>query len=277
LIVSATQNLFQISNGSKPCTSGVDFSTYTASLSYYASAPSDAIQTPSPAEAAEADWHEQNAVAASTTTVAAEEWSEVFDDSSGYYYYYNNSTGETTWDDPRGGAAAGADQLRVGFVDVEGQGDESDQYDALLVTPLLLLSKVVVFNWKGGVEKTSILKLLTSLARAASSIDLGNTGDDGHKIFGHLHIVFRDWQYDDDESEDEEDEEDDEDDDEDNAAAPAAAAPPDGPRSAEEKVLARLMTEEAGQADEGITERNATRKQLWKAFASIRVWLFPGE
>ena len=78
----------------------------------------------------------------------------------------------------------------VGFVDVEGQGDESDEYDALLVTPLLLLSKVIVFNWKGGVEKTSILKLLASLARAASKIDLGSDSDDG-PIFGHLHIVFR--------------------------------------------------------------------------------------
>ena len=31
--------------------------------------------------------------------------------------------------------------MQVGFVDVEGQGDESEAYDALLVTPLLLLSK----------------------------------------------------------------------------------------------------------------------------------------
>jgi hypothetical protein len=34
----------------------------------------------------------------------------------------------------------------VGFVDVEGQGDQSDAYDALLVTPLLLLSKVQSIN-----------------------------------------------------------------------------------------------------------------------------------
>jgi hypothetical protein len=38
--------------------------------------------------------------------------------------------------------ATDAGQLRVGFVDVEGQGDQSDAYDSLLVTPLLLLSKV---------------------------------------------------------------------------------------------------------------------------------------
>jgi hypothetical protein len=40
--------------------------------------------------------------------------------------------------------AEAADELRVGFVDVEGQGDQSDAYDALLVTPLLLLSKVII-------------------------------------------------------------------------------------------------------------------------------------
>ncbi len=37
----------------------------------------------------------------------------------------------------------------VGFVDVEGQGSEDATYDTLLALPLLLTSKVVLFNHKG--------------------------------------------------------------------------------------------------------------------------------
>jgi hypothetical protein len=182
-------------------------------------------------------------------------------------------------------------ELRVGFVDVEGQGDQSDAYDALLVTPLLLLSKVILFNWMGGVEKTSMLKLLTSLARAASKIDLGNASDEG-PIFGHLHIVFRDWRFksvnDDNGSESDYDDESDGQDDGAGGgvsgggvsgggaggAGKSEAASASVSCSLEEEVFAMLMDQEAGN-DEGITERNATRKQLGKAFASIRVWLFP--
>ena len=65
--------------------------------------------------------------------------------------------------------------MQVGFVDVEGQGDQSEAYDALLVTPLLLLSKVILFNWKGGVEKTSMLKLLATLGTLR--VDLHGTDD----------------------------------------------------------------------------------------------------
>ena len=39
------------------------------------------------------------------------------------------------------------------FVDTEGQGDEDVDSDITLVTPILLLSKVILFNWKGGDPK----------------------------------------------------------------------------------------------------------------------------
>ena len=140
--------------------------------------------------------------------------------------------------------------VEVGFVDVEGQGDESEAYDALLVTPLLLLSKVILFNWKGGVEKTSMLKLLATLAHAASKIDTGAAEDE--PIFGHLHIVFRDWVYigaqgDSDDGDDDDDDDDSGDDDDDDADDDQEAKDNSG-TTIEEKVLSRLMDEEDGSA-----------------------------
>jgi hypothetical protein len=38
----------------------------------------------------------------------------------------------------------------IGFVDVEGQGAEDGTYDTILALPLLLVSKVVLFNHKVG-------------------------------------------------------------------------------------------------------------------------------
>jgi len=87
--------------------------------------------------------------------------------------------------------------MRVGFVDAEGQGDRDVAYDAKLVCPILLAAKCVIFNWKETLQKDSILNQLGIMTRAAS-----NVGDDVHvgggkagggKKFGHLHIVFRDW------------------------------------------------------------------------------------
>jgi len=43
-----------------------------------------------------------------------------------------------------------------------------------------------------------MLDLLGVMCRAASSVDLGarGSGGGGGKPFGHLHIVFRDWNFD---------------------------------------------------------------------------------
>eukprot|EP00937_MAST-01D_sp_MAST-1D-sp2_P002342 g2342.t1 len=97
--------------------------------------------------------------------------------------------------------AAGADEvLHVGFVDVEGQGVAGPEYDTKLVTPALLFSKVLLFNWKGAPLPDMILDMLGVLAEAAESINL-SVDDDGEAearrddIFGHLHIIFRDWTF----------------------------------------------------------------------------------
>lgn len=51
----------------------------------------------------------------------------------------------------------------VGFVDAEGQGDKDVSYDANLICPILLASKVVIFNWKGRSPVISLflLKLIS--------------------------------------------------------------------------------------------------------------------
>lgn len=86
-------------------------------------------------------------------------------------------------------------KLKIGFVDAEGQGDRDVSYDANLVCPILLASKCVIFNWKGEMQKDDIINKLGIMTRAAKNVAL-SAGElaSGKKIFGHLHIVFRDWQ-----------------------------------------------------------------------------------
>ena len=89
----------------------------------------------------------------------------------------------------RGG---GGSDIRIGFVDAEGQGDRDVSYDAQLVCPILLASKVVLFNWKGDLQRDDLLKTLGIMEQAAQNV---NSEQKGSKAtFGHLHIVFRDWQ-----------------------------------------------------------------------------------
>eukprot|EP01032_Pedospumella_encystans_P028439 gene28439-32123_t len=83
--------------------------------------------------------------------------------------------------------------IRIGFVDAEGQGDKDVSYDANLICPILLASKCVIFNWKGDLQKDHILSTLGIMARAAQNIATESAGAQKSK-FGHLHIIFRDWQ-----------------------------------------------------------------------------------
>ena len=110
---------------------------------------------------------------------------------------------------------------QIGFVDVEGQGAEDSQYDTMLALPLLLTSKVILFNHKGAPTVNEMLTRLGVLARAAEYIDIDGddnangkeSGDDTDgsstnrvsyasqrlsgtsKKFGHLHVIFRDFSF----------------------------------------------------------------------------------
>jgi hypothetical protein len=147
----------------------------------------------------------------------------------------------------RGKAVSGrAEGIKVGFVDAEGQGDKDVSYDANLICPILLTSKCVIFNWKGDLQKDHILSTLGIMARAAQNITTetasssgkGATSNHDGAKFGHLHIIFRDWQ---------------------------------AVKTDEAAVFETLM------GIEGTTEsatRDLIRSDLLASFASIRVWLF---
>lgn len=54
------------------------------------------------------------------------------------------------------------------------------------MSPVLLASKVVLFNWKDSLQADRMLNLLAVLARAAQGIELAE--GDNSKVFGHLHM-----------------------------------------------------------------------------------------
>jgi hypothetical protein len=126
----------------------------------------------------------------------------------------------------------------VGFVDAEGQGDRDVTYDSELVCPILLLSKVVIFNWKGDLQKDLILQTLGIMCRAAKNVGDETGSASARKPFGHLHIVFRDWQ---------------------------------SVETDQEEVLSDLLKPENTQAGKA---RDLIRAELQQCFTSIRAWLF---
>lgn len=67
---------------------------------------------------------------------------------------------------------------------------------------LTLALQAVIFNWKDSIQKDRILNQLSVLAEAAKSIDnadldreAGSVMQADKPLFGHLHIVFRDWSF----------------------------------------------------------------------------------
>jgi hypothetical protein len=170
------------------------------------------------------------------------------------------------------GGGAFSSTTHIAYVDVEGQGDQDEAYDMQLVVPLLLMAGVVLFNWKGGVQKTTILSMLGTLARAAKTI---SDDSNGHAI-GHLHIVFRDYQYAvataDDALPDEEytsSESDGEVGDTKQSTRGATSRP-------EDDVYKLLLDAEANPDDKGsIRDLNDTRTLVLETFASVRVVLLP--
>ncbi|KAF0710804.1 hypothetical protein As57867_005454, partial [Aphanomyces stellatus] len=137
------------------------------------------------------------------------------------------------------GCRSVASNVSVGFVDAEGLGDRDITYDSRLVSPVLLASKVVIFNWKDSLQADRILNLLAVLAKAAQNVELAE--GETRKVFGHLHIIFRDWNF-----------------------VNTSAA----------EVHDTLFKKEKGVSKE-ISNRNLARLELVEAFDSINIWLFP--
>ncbi|ETV71049.1 hypothetical protein H257_13474 [Aphanomyces astaci] len=129
--------------------------------------------------------------------------------------------------------------MSIGFVDAEGQGDRDITYDSRLVSPVLLASKVVIFNWKDSLQADRMLNLLAVLAKAAQNVELAE--GETRKVFGHLHIVFRDWNF---------------------------------INTSPTEVHDTLFKKEKGASKE-VSNRNLARHELSEAFESISIWLFP--
>jgi hypothetical protein len=98
---------------------------------------------------------------------------------------------------------ASASAPTLAFLDCEGQGDIGNDYDTLLALPLLITSKIVLFNHKGAPTVSDMLTKLGVLARAAEYIELPEETNGGEeetksspKKFGHLHVLFRDFSFD---------------------------------------------------------------------------------
>jgi hypothetical protein len=65
-------------------------------------------------------------------------------------------------------------KVDIGFVDTEGQGGRNPAYDTALMCPILLTAKVVLFNWKGPVDRDTILNKLGVVAWVAQRVKNNN-------------------------------------------------------------------------------------------------------
>eukprot|EP00276_Gloeochaete_wittrockiana_P014020 CAMPEP_0184332600 /NCGR_PEP_ID=MMETSP1089-20130417/1757_1 /TAXON_ID=38269 ORGANISM="Gloeochaete wittrockiana, Strain SAG46.84" /NCGR_SAMPLE_ID=MMETSP1089 /ASSEMBLY_ACC=CAM_ASM_000445 /LENGTH=649 /DNA_ID=CAMNT_0026656039 /DNA_START=44 /DNA_END=1990 /DNA_ORIENTATION=- len=84
------------------------------------------------------------------------------------------------------------EDLQIALVDSEGGGDHGREYDIKVSLPILVISSAVIFNLKSEMRKEGILEQLAVLAHAAQLFEF-KKGDPAEKIFGHLHVVIRDW------------------------------------------------------------------------------------
>eukprot|EP00457_Paulinella_chromatophora_P001921 gb/GEZN01001923.1/.p1 GENE.gb/GEZN01001923.1/~~gb/GEZN01001923.1/.p1 ORF type:complete len:672 (+),score=109.52 gb/GEZN01001923.1/:59-2074(+) len=230
--LTGVRGLFKVQNSSTPCTRGVDMSSHLAKwadLAKNVGVPIPAAPPPGPDPAKEKKSLKGN-----------------------IGRMFKKVVGKNPTDFPR-----------LGFVDVEGQGAEDGTYDTMLALPLLLTSRVVLFNHKGAPTVSDMLSKLGVLARAAEYIDVGEgeaektddspVGNGEHeekKKFGHLHVLFRDFSF----SGDSE------------SVYNQLMNP--------EKVIKTLKPKSGMDPSAAAKERNDIRDLLLRNFLTINVWLF---
>ncbi|CAN0201634.1 unnamed protein product [Scytosiphon promiscuus] len=200
---SSGKDVFAVAGGSRPCTVGASISTTTRSIEQISSSSSPPLP---PAAGGERRW-----------------------------------IGWSPFEQPSPGEPEPGQQPDIGFVDVEGQGDNGELYDTKLVTPLLLLSKVVIYNWKGLPTRATMLDKLSAMTYAASLL----SPEEREDSFGHLIILLRDV------SSTEE-------------------------QSAHNRIFGREdETAPNSSAGDALKERNEKRKLLEQSFRSTRVCCLP--
>lgn len=135
-----------------------------------------------------------------------------------------------------GDDAAITDAPQCALVDVEGQGEEGATYDLALFLPVLMVSKVVLFNLSSrSLQPAETLDGLTRLVQAADRLaSTGNT----EPTFGHLVLVHRDMQFTD---------------------------------RTDEKATRLLFLDDETDASAEVERRNRQREKLRQRFSSLQV------
>ncbi|KAL9118633.1 MAG: hypothetical protein Q9187_004820 [Circinaria calcarea] len=133
--------------------------------------------------------------------------------------------------------------IKVTFVDTEGQGAIGTTYDMSLFSPALISSRVVIYNRTGGLLIEEIINQLGMMTQAAQRLQVASDSSSG-PIFGHLFIVFNQFRL--------------------NKTDTAAT------------LRATLVNDER-EADASSKNRNAIRALLRTAFESIQVYILPDQ
>ncbi|CAG8665995.1 28125_t:CDS:2 [Gigaspora margarita] len=129
----------------------------------------------------------------------------------------------------------------IGFVDTEGQGNKGEEFDIYLFSPILAISKIVIFWWPALLQVDSILNSLGAMTNSAKRITKeAQCQHQNTKPYGHLHIIFRSWN---------------------NKETP-------------ERVKNLLLESKESSSKKG-KEHNNIRELLNDSFESIDIWLFP--
>ncbi|CAG8735253.1 16784_t:CDS:10, partial [Gigaspora margarita] len=130
--------------------------------------------------------------------------------------------------------------ILVGFVDTEGQGNNGDEFDICLFSPILVTSKIVMFWWPGLLQIDTILNSLGAMTNCAKRITRDTQCQRQNKPYGHLHIIFRSWNND----------------------------------KTPEDVKKKLLEPQSVHKEKD-KEHNSIRELLNDCFESIDIWLFP--
>ena len=133
--------------------------------------------------------------------------------------------------------------IKVTFVDTEGQGALGTSYDMSLFSPVLISSRVVIYNRTGGLLVEEIINQLGMMTQAAQKLRIASNDSSG-AIFGHLFIVFNQFRL--------------------NRTDTAAT------------LQATLVNDEK-ETDTSSQNRNAIRALLRSSFESIQVYILPDQ
>ncbi|KAL9582380.1 MAG: hypothetical protein Q9203_005518 [Teloschistes exilis] len=133
--------------------------------------------------------------------------------------------------------------IKVTFVDTEGQGAVGTSYDMSLFSPALISSRVVIYNRTGGLLVEEIINQLGMMTQAAQRLRVASDNSSG-PIFGHLFIIFNQFRL--------------------NRTDTAAT------------LQATLINDEK-ETDASSQIRNTIRALLRSAFESIQVYILPDQ